>query len=65
MDYMDVSSSAVHQRRRDSYDTPRLNRLGAFRELTQCGTLLDIPLGRLGGDDCVFRGSSSYGWHRD
>src|ERR1700730_19574 len=59
----DVSSSWVDSLRRDSYDEPRLERLGTFRELTRCGTLLDILVGRLSRDECALRGSSAHAWH--
>jgi hypothetical protein len=61
MEVMDVNGNRMGVR--ESCDKPRLERLGSFRDLTQCGSLLDFLLGR-NLDDCVFRSPSGYSWHR-
>ncbi|PYO46993.1 MAG: hypothetical protein DMD72_11125 [Gemmatimonadetes bacterium] len=63
MDCTRVSSNPADQRRLDPYDKPQLKKLGSFRELTRCGSLLDILQGHVSPDDCVFRGSSHFTWH--
>jgi hypothetical protein len=63
MDGIEVSNNPAEQRRLDTYDKPQLKRLGSFRELTRCGSVWDILLGRVSPDDCVFRGSSGFTWH--
>ena len=63
MDCVKVSNNAAAQRRLDTYVKPQLKKLGSFRELTRCGSLLDILVGRVAPDDCVFRGSSRFTWH--
>ena len=61
---MKVGNGRGDQRGVDAYDKPQLTRLGSFRELTRCGSPLDILLGRASSDDCVFRGSSRFTYHR-
>lgn len=63
MDGIAVSNSPAEKRRFDSYDKRQLKRLGSFRELTRCGSLWDILLGRTFPDDCAFSGSSRFTWH--
>ena len=43
-----------------AYDKPKLERLGSFRELTQCGalSLIDLWLGERGEGRCGLTGSS-------
>ena len=61
MECMEVSASDSQV---GTYDRPQLKRLGSFRELTQCGSLLDILFGRVSPRECGFHGSSRYTWYR-
>jgi hypothetical protein len=62
---VDVEGSLT-SRKHDAYDKPKLERLGTFRELTQCGdiSLIDLWLGGRGDDRCPLTGSSFHPWRR-
>lgn len=45
---------------RSNYDTPRLERLGTFRELTRSGGASFTDMFTTDGDGCAMTSSSSY-----
>jgi hypothetical protein len=58
MEGMEASKHHIEQESRELYETPALERLGSFRELTQNGGILEFLLGWQRHDNCRVKSSS-------
>jgi hypothetical protein len=61
MEGMNACNHDMKHKTRELYETPALERLGSFRELTQHGGILELLLGRNHPhDDCGMKSSSCH-----